>query len=452
MIFSAPKFLFIFLPVVLILYHTVRIPVFQNGLLILASLFFYAYGEPHYVLLMVASILVNYGCVCLLKKKTGRFPVVAAVVFNIGMLVLFKYAGLPVRLPIGISFYTFQALSLVIDVYRMQQKGAQTEVRFWDVLLYISFFPQLIAGPIVQYGDFAPYLRSRHCTPEHVAEGIRRFIFGLSKKVLLADAMAVVCDGLYLQGDTNLSGVGVWLAAICYLFQIYFDFSGYSDMAIGLGKMFGFTFRENFDLPYTASSVREFWRRWHISLSSWFREYLYIPMGGNRQGTARTVLNRMLVFACTGIWHGAGLNFLVWGLWHGTFVSVEGFLAGKEKNGFLRRLIGTVYTLLVVLVGFILFRAETFQKALRMIGAMFTDISFQSSALTGVLSYCTPYRMTVFVLCGVFASGIVPKVRRAVMARRTGVVLSYVISLILLLLCIMTVASATYSPFIYFRF
>ncbi len=444
MVFSAPEFLFLFLPVVLVLYYLLhRAPVLQNVLLIVASLFFYAYGEPFYVLLMLASIGVNYLFVCLLPRlKTRKIVVALAVIFNIGMLFVFKYAGLPVRLPIGISFYTFQALSLVIDIYRAHQKGEPVSTNFWDVLLYISFFPQLIAGPIVQYGDILPYLRKRTCTLDQTAAGIRRFILGLSKKVLLADAVAVVCDGLYAKPE--LSGVGVWLAAICYLFQIYFDFSGYSDMAIGLGKMFGFSFKENFDLPYTAGSVREFWRRWHISLSSWFRDYLYIPLGGNRKGKWRTILNRMIVFACTGVWHGAGLNFLLWGLWHGTFVSIEGVLPKKDHPGVLRKVLGTVYTLLVVLVGFILFRAETLGKALGMIGAMFTEFSFSQEALSGALSYCTPYMVTALVLCAILSSGLARKFRR--------ILDNPVAAIVLLILCIMTIASSTYSPFIYFRF
>ena len=438
MVFSAPEFLFLFMPIVCILYYAVRKPVIQNGLLIAASLFFYAWGEPRYVLLMVASILINY----LFTRKPTKTVVAIAVIFNVGMLFVFKYAGLPVRLPIGISFYTFQALSLVIDVYRDRQAGEAPQVSFWDVLLYISFFPQLIAGPIVQYKDIRPYLRVRHVNPEGIAQGIRRFVIGLSKKVLLADTMAVVCDSLYARADGSISGFGVWVAAICYLFQIYFDFSGYSDMAIGLGKMLGFHFKENFNMPYTASSLRDFWRRWHISLSSWFRDYVYIPLGGNRKGRLRTVANRMTVFALTGIWHGAGLNFLLWGLWHGFFVSIEAFV--PEKKSAVRSILGRIYTFLVVLVGFVLFRAETLGKAGKMLVWMFTDFSFSPSAISGTLSFFTPYFIVILVVC-IAVSVWKPKFKVP-----TGI--SNLLTLLLLLICMLTVASATYSPFIYFRF
>lgn len=438
MVFSAPEFLFLFMPIVCILYYLIRKPVLQNGLLIVASLFFYAWGEPRYVLLMVASILINYLFTRILTRNPAKTVVALAAVFNVGMLFVFKYAGLPVRLPIGISFYTFQALSLVIDIYRARKAGEDVRVTLPDVLLYISFFPQLIAGPIVQYKDIRPYLRARHVNPAGIAQGIRRFVIGLSKKVLLADTVAVVCDSLYAQADGGISGFAVWVAAICYLFQIYFDFSGYSDMAIGLGKMMGFHFKENFNMPYTASSVRDFWRRWHISLSTWFRDYVYIPLGGNRKGRLRTVVNRMTVFALTGIWHGAGLNFLLWGIWHGFFVSVEEFVPARKS--LWRSILGRIYTFLVVLVGFVLFRAESLGKAGKMLALMFTDFSFSAQALR----YLTPFVLVILGIC------VVVSVWKPKFTLPTA--LANVLTLILLLICMMTVASATYSPFIYFRF
>ncbi len=442
MVFSAPEFLFLFMPIVCILYYAVRKPLVQNGLLIVASLFFYAWGEPRYVLLMVASIIINYLFTRILTRRTTKAVVALAAIFNVGMLFVFKYAGLPVRLPIGISFYTFQALSLVIDVYRDQQAGDTTKVSFWDVLLYISFFPQLIAGPIVQYQDIRPYLRSRTVNAEGISGGIRRFVIGLSKKVLLADTMAVVCDSLYTQADISISGFAAWVAAICYLFQIYFDFSGYSDMAIGLGKMLGFHFKENFNMPYTASSLRDFWRRWHISLSSWFRDYVYIPLGGNRKGKMRTVANRMTVFALTGIWHGAGLNFLLWGLWHGFFVSIEEFVPVKKSA--VRSILGRIYTFLVVLVGFVLFRAETLGKAGTMLASMFTDLSFSAASVSAALRFFTPYFIAILVIC-IAVSVWKPKFK-------VPAGISNLLTLLLLLICMMTVASSAYSPFIYFRF
>ena len=300
----------------------------------MASLVFYAYGEPIYVILLVASSAGNY----ILARLTGECPKIRkltmtlAVVINLGLLVIFKYsgflvetfnsvtgAGIPVphvRMPIGISFFTFQALSYVIDVYR---GDASVQKNFGKVLLYISFFPQLIAGPIVKYHDVEAEINNRKQTPEEIGKGIRRFIAGLSKKILIANTMGLVADNLFGAAATGITGPGAWLGAVSYMLQIYFDFSGYSDMALGLGMMFGFHFHENFDYPYISASIREFWRRWHMSLSGWFKEYLYIPLGGNRRGKFRTVVNKMIVFVCTGIWHGASFNFLFWGIYHGFF-------------------------------------------------------------------------------------------------------------------------------------
>lgn len=329
MVFSSLTFLCIFLPAVFLLYTLIPSLKAKNTLLIIASLIFYAYGEPVYVLLMIASSLVNYICAlnCADRERTkSKVFLAAAIVINLGLLAVFKYTGMfvtslntlaglkipvpEIALPIGISFFTFQALSYVIDVYR---GTVERQKNYFHVLLYISFFPQLIAGPIVKYRDISESIASREQNAKDVARGMRRFICGLCKKVLIANAMGQVADVIFSNDIAALSAFPTWLGAVAYLFQIYYDFSGYSDMAIGLGRMFGFRFKENFLYPYAATNIQDFWRKWHISLSTWFKEYLYIPLGGNRKGKARTVLNRLIVFFLTGLWHGANWTFVVWG-------------------------------------------------------------------------------------------------------------------------------------------
>ena len=349
MVFSSPTFLFLFLPAVFLVNLLFRRSVrWSNVLLLLASLLFYAWGEPVCVLLMLFTTLVNY----LAARAMARFPAKRrfwcglAVVWSIGTLVFFKYTdflienlnglfslSLPlphIALPIGISFFTFQAMSYVLDVYR---GDARLSRNYFDVLLYIALFPQLIAGPIVKYHDVDEQLHQRTITVEKTASGFRRFCFGLAKKVLIANTLAMTADAVYALPLESVAAPAAWLGAVCYLFQIYFDFSGYSDMAIGLGLAFGFEFKENFHYPYVAGTMQEFWRRWHISLSTWFREYVYIPLGGNRKGKLRTGLNKLAVFFLTGLWHGASWNFAVWGLYHGGFLMLESYGALKPANG-----------------------------------------------------------------------------------------------------------------------
>ena len=330
MVFSSMVFMCIFLPVVFILHCILPGIRLKNALLLLASVLFYAYGEPVYIILLFVSTLLNYFCACMIESsKYKKVILTLAVICNLGILIVFKYTDfilgtvniltglhlpLPqIRMPIGISFFTFQAMSYVIDVYRGTTKAQKNYAK---VLLYISFFPQLIAGPIVKYQDIAQVFDNRTQSLEGVSLGIRRFSAGLCKKVLISNTMGLVADQLFGASAGNINAAGAWLGAISYMLQIYFDFSGYSDMAIGLGWMFGFHFKENFNYPYISGSIREFWRRWHISLSGWFLEYLYIPLGGNRKGKFRTVVNKMIVFLCTGIWHGAAVNFLFWGIYH----------------------------------------------------------------------------------------------------------------------------------------
>mgnify|MGYP004475015279 FL=1 len=457
-------FLCVFLPAVFCLHLLLPGMRAKNFLLVAASLVFYAYGEPIYVILLVASSAGNY----ILARLTGECPKIRkltmtlAVVINLGLLVIFKYsgflvetfnsvtgAGIPVpqvRMPIGISFFTFQALSYVIDVYR---GDASVQKNFGKVLLYISFFPQLIAGPIVKYHDVEAEINNRKQTPEEIGKGIRRFIAGLSKKVLIANTMGLVADNLFGAAATGITGPGAWLGAVSYMLQIYFDFSGYSDMALGLGMMFGFHFHENFEYPYISASIREFWRRWHMSLSGWFKEYLYIPLGGNRRGKFRTVVNKMIVFVCTGIWHGASFNFLFWGIYHGFFLMLEEYIPfiGK-KGGKLKSFFQHVYALLVVCVGFVFFRADTMKQGCFWIREMFTDFGWKASAMSLTLQQLTPVYLVTLAAALVAA---VP-VNSMLKKYKWYEGFTYVLSLAGFALCVLSLAGGTYNPFIYFRF
>ena len=457
-------FLCVFLPAAFCLHLLLPGMRAKNFLLVVASLVFYAYGEPIYVILLVTSSAGNY----ILARLTGECPKIRkltmtlAVVINLGLLVIFKYsgflvdtfnsvtgAGIPVpqvRMPIGISFFTFQALSYVIDVYR---GDASVQKNFGKVLLYISFFPQLIAGPIVKYHDVEAEINNRKQTPEEIGKGIRRFIAGLSKKVLIANTMGLVADNLFGAAATGITGPGAWLGAVSYMLQIYFDFSGYSDMALGLGMMFGFHFHENFDYPYISASIREFWRRWHMSLSGWFKEYLYIPLGGNRRGKFRTVVNKMIVFVCTGIWHGASFNFLFWGIYHGFFLMLEEYIPfiGK-KGGKLKSFFQHVYALLVVCVGFVFFRADTMKQGCFWIREMFTDFGWKASAMSLTLQQLTPVYLVTLAAALVAA---VP-VNSMLKKYKWYEGFTYVLSLAGFALCVLSLAGGTYDPFIYFRF
>ena len=457
MVFSSCIFLFFFLPLVYLLYCICPNLKMKNALLILASLFFYAFGEPVYIVLMICSILANYCLAQLIAagERWAKTALVLTVVFNIGMLVVFKYSALlvgtvgrllglqfaipDIALPIGISFYTFQALSYCIDVYR-DRNTVQKNV--WKLMLYISFFPQLIAGPIVKYHDIESQLSDRSVTIEDAAVGIRRFICGLAKKLLIANVMAYIVDTLYTtQIDFSLAA---WLVAICYVFQIYFDFGGYSDMAIGLGRMFGFTFQENFQYPYISGSIQEFWRRWHISLSTWFKEYLYIPLGGNRKGERRTMFNKLIVFMATGIWHGANWTFLVWGLFHGLFITLE----YKKWIPLKNKVFAHIYTMLVVICGFVIFRADTIGQAGHIFVSMFTGFHVKAEEFVLIAKLLTPYN----ILCLIAAIILSAPVSKWAAQKIKYPVVSYAASVVLMVLCMMNLASSSYNPFIYFRF
>lgn len=468
MVFSSLTFLCIFLPVVLALYYLLPTLRIRNILLIAVSLLFYAYGEPVYVLLMIASIIINYIFGRLLgteNKKKRQWILAIAVVINIGLLVVFKYLDMMVQtvnqlsgseiplvglaLPIGISFFTFQALSYVIDVYRRE---VEPQKNLWNMMLYISFFPQLIAGPIVKYHDIQEQIDNRNTDVKEIAEGLRRFIIGLSKKVLISNTMAVTADALFAAGAGELNILSAWIAAIAYMLQIYFDFSGYSDMAIGMGHMFGFRFLENFRYPYISANIQEFWRRWHISLSTWFKEYLYIPLGGNRKGKARTCLNKMIVFFSTGLWHGANWTFVLWGLWHGVFLLFEQVCPVKK----LPKVLAHIYALLVVCVGFVMFRADTFGQGMFMIGTMFGGWEFSSVQMAIVWEQLTPIFLVTLVVAVFGSAPLIPKAAEACLVRenlrKPATYFSYMASFVLLILCMLSLSSGTYNPFIYFRF
>ena len=476
MVFSSVIFLCLFLPIVLGGYYLLPKREAKNLWLIAASLLFYAFSGLWYVLLLLFSVFCNYLAGLFVSGRKGVLYVAVAV--NLGVLGVFKYLTFLVRtvnqlpgvaiavpsivLPVGISFFTFQGLSYVIDVYRNERLKS---TRFRDVLLYIALFPQLVAGPIVRYEDVADEIKSRRHTLEQLANGLRRFIIGLSKKLMIADVCGSVVTLIYSAKSSALDSRTAWLAAVCYLIQIYFDFSGYSDMAIGLGLCFGFHFKENFNYPYISASIQEFWRRWHISLSTWFREYLYIPLGGNRKGKAKTYRNKLMVFFCTGLWHGANWTFIIWGLWHGFFIVAEDAakkLFGLGKHGKNRRnpvetVLKHLYTLLVVLIGFVIFRADNMGQAFSMIGAMFSGIC--ASAQTGLLlAQClTPLTMFALLLGLVGSTPVLPLVCRKVEQQTGSVyvclrVLSYAGALALLLVDILHLSAASYVPFIYFQF
>ena len=468
MTFSSVIFLFVFFPVVFLLYALIPQKTVRNVILAAASLVFYAFGEPIAVIIMVISIIFNYffGRAAA-GEKHDKLAVFLAVLVNIGLLIGYKYTGffaetfnsitglgIPVpqiRLPLGISFFTFQGLSYVIDVYR-DKKSVQKSL--FSVLLYISFFPQLIAGPIVRYEDIAKQLDEREFTADRVARGINRFIYGLGKKVLIANQMGIVADTVFGFSPSDVGMLPSWLGAVCYTLQIFFDFSGYSDMAIGLGCMFGFDFRENFDYPFIAPNIQNFWRRWHISLSTWFKEYVYIPLGGNRKGKARTTVNKLIVFFLTGFWHGANFTFIVWGMLHGVCQMLETYQIIPTKKKWFRP-IGHIYTLLVVILAFVLFRADTLTQGFSLIGNMFSGASGTAAVNAEIMSMTS----VMFMISLAFAVILSTPVFKVIRARvsKTGAAeaynyVSYIGSLLLFLLCILSLVSSKYNPFIYFRF
>lgn len=461
MVFSSGIFLFLFLPIVLLIYYNplIRSRSFRNIFLFLASIIFYAWGEPVYVLLMLSSIVVNwlFGR-CIMAGKNSTVIAALAVVYNLAFLFVFKYLDFAItncnnllnlsiplfgiELPIGISFYTFQAMSYVIDVKRKPELAQRSLL---NVGLYIACFPQLIAGPIVRYETVAQQIRERTESWNDVTVGLRRFLWGLAKKVILANNLAKFAD-LAFDG-TELSTALAWLGAAAYMLQIYFDFSGYSDMAIGLGRMFGFRFDENFNYPYAASSITDFWRRWHISLSTWFRDYVYIPLGGNRVCPARHILNLFLVWLLTGIWHGANWTFILWGLIYFLLLMLEKYTPLKR----VPKLFGHLYTLLAVCLCWVLFRAASLSSALEYLKAMFGAAPL--GIWDGNASIVLTNGFVYFLLGAILSFPIVPFFAKKTFVQKP--VVQYLLAFFQLLVFLLTIGfilSSSYDPFIYFNF
>lgn len=477
MIFSSLTFLFLFLPNVICLLALCRRVSYQNTLLFVASILFYAWGGVSYTLILLVSIFVNYICGLFIARRRWRtFWLALSVILDLSALAFFKYANFIVDnfnilggvfgishitlrnivLPIGISFYTFQGISYLVDVYRGQ---VQAQTNIIKLGTYIALFPQLIAGPIIRYHEIEPQLSNRDFSFGNMYAGICRFCIGLARKVFIANQLAIIADDIFARTPGTMPWWALWIGALCYSLQIYHDFAGYSDMAIGLGRMFGFRFPENFHFPYLATSIREFWRRWHLTLSAWFKDYLYIPLGGNRKGEKRTFLNLYIVFFLTGLWHGASWTFVVWGLLHGSFMVLE-------RIGF-DRLLGKVfkplqhlYALLVVIIAWVFFRADGITYALHYVRQMF---AFAGSSGSGLFlqQYLQP-SFILFAIVGV--AGCTPLFARCHEALQTAIAkgnkplwhLQHIGIIAAITILLLTVSSflvaGSYNPFIYFRF
>lgn len=468
MVFSSMLFIWLFLPLLLAIYF-IADKKFKNIILLIFSLIFYAWGEPIYILLMIFSITLNYIFGLLIdkykNKSIKKILLLLTIVIDIGILGYFKYFNFfieiinsifgravfnfkNIALPIGISFYTFQILSYIIDLYRNKIK---VQKNILNLALYISFFPQLIAGPIVKYKDIDKEIAKRYVDITKFSYGIKRFIIGLSKKILLANTLAITADAIF---DSNLELINtpiMWIGAIAYTLQIYFDFSGYSDMAIGLGSMFGFTFMENFNLPYISRSVTEFWQRWHISLSTWFKEYIYIPLGGNRVSKARNCLNIFIVFLVTGLWHGASWTFVLWGVYYGILRILEKVFLAKylEKS----KVLSHVYTIIAFIIGWVMFRANSVSNAIDMYRLMF---SFDFSKTYFLTQHIVNNQFVFVLIVSILFCGPIQIIFKKLKEKNNkSTVYGYlqtILLLVLLVLCIMELASSSYNPFIYFRF
>ncbi len=472
MVFSSLIFLFGFLPLVLIFYF-ITPNKYKNITLFLSSIFFYTWGEGKLVILLLLSSIINY-CLGLFIEKSNKkeLGLIIALIVNFAALGYYKYADFTLTnfnylveflglnsleiknlpntvLPIGISFYTFQAVSYIIDIY---MKKIQANKNYINFATYLCMFPQLVAGPIVRYIDIKSQFTDRKPNVDAISAGVQRFVIGLSKKVLIANTMAQIADEIFNTSITEISTPIAWIGAFAYAMQIYFDFSGYSDMAIGLGKIFGYNFPENFNYPYISKSIKEFWRRWHISLSSWFRDYLYIPLGGNRMGKYRTYINLFIVFFVTGLWHGASWNFIIWGLWHGLFLIIEriGFNKVIERT---HSIVQHSYTLLVILIGWVIFRADNLSMAWKFILKMFT-FDFNSSYYSQYAEIMTinPFNIIVTILAILLSCPIYSHLNKLLKNNDTIDWVFRIGVIGLFLLSVIFINSSNYNPFIYFRF
>lgn len=470
MLFSSITFLFIFLPLTLLLYYLVPFRM-KNYVMLAASLIFYAWGEPVYIILMILSIILNYFCGQDIYEKRDnaramKMSLMFGVVMNLLILGFFKYYGLlmdtinailpidiPYRvlaLPIGISFYTFQAMSYLIDVYRKEVKPQENVLYF---ALYISMFPQLIAGPIVRYIDIEEQLKERSINSTKFGEGAMYFIRGLAKKVVLANTFGSVYEQVAAMQMGSFSTLTAWVGAIAYAFQIYFDFGGYSDMAIGLGKMFGFEFLPNFNYPYIAKSITDFWRRWHISLSTWFREYVYIPLGGNRCTPSRHILNLLIVWMLTGLWHGAQWNFMFWGLYYGVILILEKYLWGSKIEK-LPAAVQHIYAFVLVLFGWVFFFSPTLGYAGQYLKVMFGIGAKGIFDKQGFFMIFTNWLLIVIVILASAPRGykLLKKITGCWQSEEVRAIVTCVVYIAMFLLCIAFLVTETYNPFLYFRF
>jgi len=469
MLFSSMTFVFVFLPIVLLLYLVTKKEL-HNPILLIASILFYAWGEPKYLAIMLLTILVNYCGALLIEKSSNhkKLYLVLTIMANLGFLIYFKYfnfliantnsmfnlniTALDIVMPIGISFYTFQALSYVIDVFRSEVK-AQKDI--YKLALYICLFPQLIAGPIVKYHDVEEQIDSREVNFDKVTLGVKRFIIGLSKKVLIANTMGAIADKIFIQDPHTFSHATAWLGSIAYSFQLYFDFSGYSDMAIGLGLIFGFKFMENFNYPYISKSITEFWRRWHISLSTWFKQYVYISLGGNRAGKLKTLRNLGIVFLLTGIWHGAEWTFVVWGIWHGFFIIIEKIFNIKEfdskPHSWYVNILRHIYCILAFVIGWVMFRADNMKYAWDYLMNMFGLLHLQPEKFLYEMNYYVDNLEILTFIIALLCC--VPLFRNILEVKnKPAKALINLWLLVIFFLSTATIAASTYNPFIYFRF
>lgn len=467
MVFSSLIFLFIFFPLTLLLYFIARNIKTKNFILVAASLVFYSWGEPVWVILLIFSSILDYTVSHAIEKHRNqpitKFYLAVSVIINLGLLAVFKYSGFFIStvnsvfglslpepafsLPIGISFYTFQTMSYSIDVYRGNVKAQKS---FMNFLMFVSLFPQLIAGPIVRYSDIEDQISKRTVTTEAFSAGTTRFMAGLGKKVLIANYAGSLATSL-LKDIDNAAVMSVWFGVLFYAFQIYFDFSGYSDMAIGLGKMFGFDYPENFKYPYISTSITEFWRRWHITLSSFFRDYVYIPLGGNRVGIPRQILNLLIVWGLTGLWHGASWNFVLWGLYYFFFLCLEKFILKKFFDK-IPSPIRWLYSMSVVLVGWMIFYFDDFQT---LITAFSVAFGHAGNAFTDPVSETLVINNVPFILIAAIASTPVLNVIRRLVEKSsplTESILRIVYNIVMLILCVASLVGSTYNPFLYFRF
>ena len=463
MVFSSITFLFYFLPVVLVLYYLVPNK-FKNAILLIASFIFYFYGEPKYILLMILSIISTYICGISVDRykntKYSKIFLILSIIISIGLLVYFKYADfiikninlwfsqkidlLHVILPIGISFYTFQLMSYVIDVYR---GNAKVQKNIFKLATYVSLFPQLIAGPIVRYTTIEKQLEKREYNIKNFSLGVRRFIIGLSKKVMIANVIGNLIN-IFLASDEKTI-LFYWLYAISVMLQIYFDFSGYSDMAIGLGKMFGFDFLENFNYPYIATSITDFWRRWHISLSAWFRDYVYIPLGGNRVSKIKWIRNILIVWILTGLWHGAEWNFIIWGLYFGIILIIEKvfFLKYLEKTP---KILRRIYTLFIVMISFIIFNGNGIEQILNNIKGLFGGDNIASISIESIYYFKSYFSV---IIIGIIASTpILKNIVNSKKMQKISNILEPIYLLFLFIVCTSYIIDGSFNPFLYFRF